>query len=424
MDASPRSISRRSLLLSAPAAMAAAGALSQVAHAAGRAEIRVGVIGCGGRGTGAAANALTASPDVRIVALADLFQDRLDESRAQLLQTDAARAKVADDHCFVGFDAYEKLLATDVDYVILATSPHYRPIHFEAAIAKGKHVFIEKPVAVDPVGIRKVLAAADEADRKKLSVVAGTQRRHEKCYLEAMQRIRDGAIGDIVAARCYWNMGGLWVKERKPEWSDMEWQNRNWLYFTWLSGDHIVEQHVHNLDVVNWAVGEWPVKAMGMGGRQVRTDAKYGNINDHFAVEYEYPKGVFLMSMCRQTNGCADRVSEVVHGTRGICYTASGFAKIEGKAAWEFKGDNNNDPYVQEHVDLVAAIQSGKPVNEARTVARSTLCAIMGRMSAYTGKEVTFDFAINSKLDLSPPKYAMGDLKIPDVAVPGRTPLV
>ncbi|MBI3818253.1 MAG: Gfo/Idh/MocA family oxidoreductase [Planctomycetes bacterium] len=423
MQHSDVEITRRSFILSTPVALAAAGSLASVAHAAGRAELRVGVIGCGGRGGGAAVDALHASPDVRIVALADLFQDRLDECRANLLQTDPQRAKVENDKCFTGFDAYEKLLATDVDYVILATAPHFRPIHFEAAIAKGKHVFIEKPVGVDPTGIRRVLAAADEANKKKLCVVAGTQRRHEKCYLEAMQRIRDGAIGDIVSARCYWNMGTLWEKERKPEWTDVEWQIRNWLYFTWLSGDHIVEQHVHNIDVINWAMGSTPVKAMGMGGRQVRVAPRFGNIFDHFAVDFEYQGGVPLMSMCRQTDGCADRVSEAIHGTKGICYTASGFARIDGKNPWEFK-DTNNQPYVQEHVDLIAAIRSGKHVNEAHTVARSTLCAIMGRMSAYTGKEISWDFVMNSKLDLAPAKYTFGDMKSPDVAVPGRTPLI
>jgi predicted dehydrogenase len=284
-------------------------------------------------------------------------------------------------------------------------------------------VFLEKPVAVDPAGVRIVLAAAEEADRKRLCVVAGTQRRHEKCYREAMAQLSGGAIGKIISARCYWNMGGLWMKPPQPEWSDMEWQLRNWLYFTWLSGDHIVEQHVHNLDVVNWALGGHPVRAMGMGGRQVRTHPHYGNVFDHFAVDYEYADGTHLISMCRQTDNCAAKVEEVFHGTNGKLTTRPGYAALDGAKSWRFKGDNGN-PYVQEIIDLFAAIESGKRINEARSVAESTLTAIMGRMSAYSGKEVTWDQALNSKLDLTPSAYEFGPLPSPEVAVPGTTPLI
>ena len=397
-------------------------AVGRSAQAAGSETIRVGLVGCGGRGTGAARNALEASPGARIVALADLFRDRLDGCR-ELLASHSDRGSVATKQCFVGFEAYRELLAGDVDLVILATPPHFRPMHFAAAVESGRHVFMEKPAAVDPTGIRTVLAAADVADRKGLSVVAGTQRRHEESYLAAMARIHDGAIGRIVSTQCWWNMGGLWVKPPRDEWSDMEWQVRNWLYFTWLSGDHIVEQHVHNLDVVNWAVGTHPVRAMGMGGRQVRTQPDYGHIFDHFAIEYEYPGNVFLASMCRQIDGCANRVQEAIHGTDGHAVTRSGYAVIHGPTPWRFDTDSPS-PYVLEHRDLIPSITEGPSLNEARRVAESTLTAIMGRMSAYTGQVVTWQQALDSQLDLSPPAYEFGDLPVPPVAVPGRTPLI
>jgi predicted dehydrogenase len=400
-------------------------------------ELKVGIIGCGGRGTGAAVNALEASPRTRIVALADVFAGRMASCREHLASLDpamAARAAVPDERCFEGFGGCHRLIESGVDMVVLATPPHFRPMQFEAAIRAGKHVFMEKPVAVDAPGVRRVLSAAEEADRRGLCVVAGTQRRHERSYREAMERLRSPAgsdgIGTIVAARCSWNQGGLWMHSRKPEWSDMEWQLRNWLYFTWLSGDHIVEQHVHNLDVINWAMGAHPVKAAGMGGRQVRTDPAYGHVFDHFAVEFEYPGGAMVTSMCRQIDGCDSRVEELLIGTHGRALLRPGYAAIDRAGpggqhehAWAFEGEDNN-PYVQEIVDLIEAIDHGPAVNEARAVAESTLTAIMGRMSAYTGREVTWEQALNSTLDLSPPAYEFGPLATPEVAVPGRTPLV
>jgi predicted dehydrogenase len=238
-----------------------------------------------------------------------------------------------------------------------------------------------------------------------------------------MQRLHDGAIGKIIAARVYWNMGGLWMNPPRPEWTDMEWQLRNWLYFTWLSGDHYVEQHVHNLDVANWAIGSHPVRAMGVGGRQVRTDPNYGHIFDHFAVEYEYPDGAYLMSMARQIENCADRVGEQIHCVKGVMKTQSGSASIKGEQEWRFRGDNGN-PYVDEHVDLIAAIEGGPYINEAKQVAESTMTAIMGRMAAYTGKEITWDQALNSKENLAPEQYAFGPIAVPPIAMPGKTPLV
>lgn len=421
-DIAELSLSRRDVIQSA--AIFAAASLSvrvlgqQQAQVAPK-PVRVGVIGCGGRGTGAAVNALEASPSVRITALADVFPERIDNARKQL-QGFGDRARIDDAKCFLGFDAYKRVCESDVDYVILATAPHFRPIHLAEAVAKGKHVFMEKPCAVDPAGVRSVLASAEIADQKKLSIVAGTQRRHETCYIEAMKRVHDGQLGKIVTARCYWNQGGLWMHPRQPEWSDMEWQLRNWLYFTWLSGDHIVEQHVHNLDVINWGLKANPIKCTAMGGRQVRTDPAYGNVFDHFCCEFEYPDGVTVISQCRQIDGCAGRVEEVFEGTDGRIVTMPGRAKITGKNPWNF-GENDNEPYTQEHIDLIAAIQSGKQVNEARAVAHSTMTAVMGRIAAYTGKTVTWDQMMKSDLSLVPPAYEFGSMPVPPVAMPGRS---
>lgn len=409
---------RREFIITSTAA-AASLALAQDSNSG---TIRVGLIGCGGRGTGAAEDALQAAKmlkvNLEIVALADLFEDRLKGCRRYLAKHKDA-VKVTDDTCFVGFDAYQKLLKTDVTCVILATPPGFRPIHFEAAIEAGKHVFMEKPVAVDPAGVRRVLEAGKRARMKNLGVVAGTQRRHQKSYLETIQRIKDGAIGEIVAARCYWNQGGLWVRKREDGWTDMEWQCRNWLYFDWLSGDHIVEQHIHNIDVINWVMGGYPVKAVGVGGRQVRTDAIYGNIYDHFAIDFEYANGVHLLSMCRQQPGTenASNVSEAVVGTKGI---ADPGGWIRGAKEWRFQGKQTN-PYVQEHADLIQSIRDGKPLNETEQVAYSTLTAIMGRHAAYTGKAVTWDEILNLDLDYSPAKYEFGPLPIRPVPIPGKS---
>jgi predicted dehydrogenase len=288
-------------------------------------------------------------------------------------------------------------------------------MHLKAAVEAGKHVFMEKPAGVDPTGIRSVLASSKLAEEKKLAIVAGTQRRHQKRYVETMKRLHAGAVGDIVTGRCYWNQGGLWMRPRQSEWSDVEWQIRNWNYFTWLSGDHIVEQHVHNLDVMNWALQAHPVRCVGMGGRQARTHSNYGHIYDHFAVDYEYPNGVRVMSMCRQIDGTASDVSEHVVGTMG---TADCSGSIRGKNTWQFQGDEQN-AYVQEHTDLVTSIREGKPLNEGRQLAESTLTAIMGRMSAYTGQAVTWEEALNSPMNLMPEKLELGSKPVDPVAVPG-----
>ena len=299
--------------------------------AAGSDAIRIGIIGAGGRGTGAAIDAVNSSPGVEIVAVYDAFQDRVDKSLQTLREKVPAAVKVKPEHCFTGLDGYKKLLAIkDINYIVTAAPPGFRPLHLQAAVEAGKNVFIEKPVAVDPVGVRSVIASSALAAEKGLAIVAGTQRRHQTRYLETMRRIHDGAIGEVVGGQCYWNQGDLWVIKKTPAMSEMEWQCRNWLYFSWISGDHIVEQHVHNLDVVNWALGAMPVKVMGMGGRRGPDGPEYGNIFDHFAVEFEYPNGARVMSMCRQTPGCADRVEEKIVGTKGHAF---GYGKISGPDA-------------------------------------------------------------------------------------------
>ncbi len=420
-------ISRRDFIKSsvASAALLGVGALSvgQGAYAAGSDEFKVGVVGCGGRGSGAAMDCIKSSPGMKIVALGDLFQDRMDGLYNNLTGNPDLKAMVdlSKDKCFTGFDAYKKVIDSGVDLVILASPPGFRPTHLKYAVEQGKHVFMEKPVAVDATGVRIVLNCAYEAARKNLGVVCGTQRRHQLGYVENMKRIHDGAIGEIVSAQCYWNQGGLWNHGRKPEWTDMEWQVRNWLYFTWLSGDHICEQHVHNIDVINWALNGHPIKCVGLGGRQVRTDPAYGHVFDHFAVEFEYPNGARLMSMCRQIDGCVSNVSERVIGTKGVS-GCGGWIK-GGKADWKYDGPNPG-PYQQEHADLVASIRAGKPLNEAKRIAESCLTAIMGRMSTYTGQEVSWEQALNSKENLMPAKLELGPLAVAPVAIPGKTPLI
>jgi predicted dehydrogenase len=419
-------LTRRDFLKTASAASMAtlAGAMAGTGglFAAGSDTIRIGVIGAGGRGTGAAIDAVNAAPGVEIVALYDPFQDRVASSLKTLKEKVPAAVKVKPEACFTGLDGYKKLLEIkDINYIVTAAPPGFRPLHLKASIEAGKNVFMEKPVAVDPVGVRSVIASSELAAKKGLAIVAGTQRRHQQKYLETLKRVHDGAIGDIVGGQCYWNQGDLWVIKKTPEMSELEWQCRNWLYFSWTSGDHIVEQHVHNIDVMNWALRATPVKVMAMGGRQVRTAPEYGNIFDHFAVEFEYPNGVRVMSMCRQTKGCADRVEEKIVGTKGHAF---GYGEISGPNAWKFEAEEAN-PYVVEHTDLIASIRDGKPLNEGKRIAESTLCAIMGRMSAYTGRALSWDWAMNSsKLDLFPAELAFGPHAVDPVAVPGTTPLV
>ena len=395
----------------------AAAALAPYVFASESEEvIRVGVIGCGGRGTGAIWNCLASSPMVRITALGDVFEERVQSAAAKL--ANEPRSSVTPETSFSGFDAFQKVLSADVDLVILATPPHFRPEHFAAAVDGGKHVFMEKPVAVDAPGVRTVIAAAAEAKKKKLSVVSGTQRRHQQPYLEAMKQVQDGRIGEIRSASCWWNQGFLWRVDRTANMTDTEWQMRNWLYFTWLSGDHIVEQHIHNIDVCNWAIGGPPKSATGMGGREVRTGPEWGNIFDHFAIDFEYENDVRVTSWCRQIDGCTGKVAEEVVGTEGVLRTDGGRAIITGESPWRTKGGRN--PYEQEHIDLIASITgSGPYLNEGQRVAESTMTAIMGRNSAYSGTKLTWEEAISSEVRLGPDHYNFGPLAVRPVSVPG-----
>ncbi len=417
--------SRRDFLKTTAAAAIGTGLAGREilgAYAGGADAIRVGVIGCGGRGTGAVQDALGSAENVTLVAMGDAFRDRLDESLKRLKEGKfGAQVSVTPERTFVGFDAFQKVIASDVNYIILATPPGFRPAHLKAAIEAGKHVFTEKPIAVDGAGVRAVLGLVDVAKQKGLGVGAGTQRRHQTGYIETIKRIQDGAIGDLVSGRVYWNQGGLWNRPRQPNWSDLEWQMRNWLYFTWLSGDHIVEQHVHNLDVANWVLNSHPARAYGMGGRQVRTGPEYGHIYDHHAVDYEYENGFRLMSFCRQIQRCDNMNGEAIHGSKGWSQVEK--YTISGANAWKFAGTDSR-PYVQEHTDLIASIRAGKPINELKHVAESTLTAIMGRMSTYTGKAVTWDQALNSKENWAPAELSFNaKLAVPPVPMPGVTPL-
>jgi predicted dehydrogenase len=420
---SPALRSRRDFLVHSAAVVAGSGLAAAAAPARARERdrvLRVGLIGCGGRGTGAAAQALSTSGPVELVAMGDAFADRVAESREHLGKSRVKdRVKVDAARCFVGFDAFEKVLDAGVDVVLLATPPHFRPAQFAAAVEHGVHVFMEKPVAVDAPGVRQVLAAGAAAAQKNLAVGVGLQRRHQRRYLETMRRVHEGAIGDVVAARCYWNMGSLWHKEKEAGWTEMEWQMRNWLYFTWLSGDHIVEQHIHNIDVVNWAKRMHPVRAVGVGGRQVRTAKEFGHIFDHHSVHFEYADGSWLFSQCRQIPGCWNSVSEHLIGTSGRaeCHDGKILAR-NGDVVWEFE-DGERDPFQQEHDDLFAAIRAGAPYNEAQHGAESTLTAVMGRMATYTGREVTWEQALASEERLGPPRYEWGEAPFPPVAMPG-----
>jgi predicted dehydrogenase len=394
------------------------------AHAAGGDTLRVGLIGCGGRGTGAAEQALTADKNTRLVAVGDAFQDRLDECLSTLegstVEGIADRVDVPGDRRFVGFDAYRNVI-DQVDVVILTTPPHFRPIHMAYAVEKGVHAFVEKPVATDATGVRSFLASCDEARKKNLSVVSGLCWRYHNPRRETMKRVLDGAIGKIVAIETTYNSGGVWDprKTREEVGSEMEYQMRNWYYHCWLSGDHIVEQAVHGIDTMAWALGDRPpIQCRASGGRQVRTDPKYGNIFDHFSVVYEYPDNVRGYHNCRHWANTDGQVKDYILGSKGTCDVFG--SRIAGENAWRYRGPNNL-MYQTEHDELFASIRAGKPVNNGPYAATSTLLAIMGRMAAYTGKVVTWEMALNSKEDLGPGHYAWGDVPERPVPRPGVT---
>jgi predicted dehydrogenase len=421
-------------------------ALQNTAHAAGDDKIKVGVVGCGGRGSGAAENVLHSAPGVEIVAIGDVFKFRVDGLRNRLqhvVEEDATvkgfgnNVDLPEERCFVGLDAYQKVINSPANYIILATPPGFRPVHIPAVVAAKKNLFTEKPVGVDGGGIRKVLEAYDKSKDLGLHIAAGTQRRHQAGYLETLQRVHDGAIGDLVALRCFWNQGPIWFRKRTElasngvSDSDLAYQLHNWYHFVWTCGDHICEQHVHNLDVCNWAMkNQHPTRVFGVGGRAQLPHGnpdEVGNIFDHFMLDYEYANGVHMLSMCRQMKGCDGNlrgisgVSEALVGTKGTCQADAHTINGE-KVATPRKG---TDPYVQEHTDLIESIRKNQPLNELQHVAESTLTAIMGRMAAYTGKMVTWEQALNTKEDTMPHKLAW-DMKLetPPAATPGTTKLV
>ena len=399
----------------------------RMVHAASDDTLKVGLIGCGGRGSGAAMNAMRADPNVKLTAMADLFDDRLQRARKNI-QASLKGAEmedkyaVADDHAFSGFDAYKHLLETDIDVVLMASTPHFRPRHLAAAVDAGKHIFCEKPVAVDGPGVRDVMQSVQKAKEKNLSLVSGLCWRYDYGVRETVNRIKDGAIGEMKAIHTNYLAGTLWHRGRQPEWSEMEYQIRNWLYFTWLSGDHIVEQHIHSLDKCVWLMDdELPQKCFGLGGRQVRTEEKFGNIYDHHAVCYEYANGLKVFAYTRQMSGCKTDVNDYIYGTNGTAELLK--FRIDGPNAWRHEG-RRPSMYDVEHKELFAGIRSGNHINNGDYMAKSTLMAIMGRMACYTGDIIDSDAALNSTEDLSPEAYEFGDVAIPKIALPGKTKLV
>lgn len=393
--------------------------------------IKVALVGCGGRGTGAAIQALRTKQNVKLVAIADAFQDRVTQclnSMKKVEEIDAARIDVPQDRQFVGFDSYLKAMPL-ADVVILATPPGFRPLHFEAAVKLGKHVFMEKPVATDPAGINKVLATAKLAKARKLNVVVGLQRHYQNSYRELFKR--KDLIGDITSAQCWWNGDGVWVRPRQEGQTEMEYQMRNWYYFNWLCGDHITEQHVHNIDVINWFKGAYPIKAQGMGGREVRTGKEYGEIFDHHFVEFHYADGTILNSQCRHQPKTMSKVDEFLVGTKGKIFAgAANIVDHKGKVVYQFDKKTENDPYQTEHDELFAAIAKGQyKFEDAENGAHSTMSSILGRMATYSGQVIELDKALASNIDLQPKEYswtaAPSILPNADgfypVAVPGTT---
>jgi myo-inositol 2-dehydrogenase/D-chiro-inositol 1-dehydrogenase len=396
--------------LAAGAALAGGLSITRSAHAEGSGVIRLALIGAGGRGTGAAVNALqnAANPNVKLVAIADAFQNRLEGSLKGIISNCKDKVDVPPERRFVGLDGYQKAIDCGVDAVLLCGPPGFRPMQFEAAVKAGKHVFMEKPVATDAPGIRRLLAANEEAKKKKLAVAVGHHLRHEAKHQEIIKRIHDGAIGELKFLRAYFDSSGVWVRPRRPEQTEMQYQVNNWYYFTWLSGDHIVEQHVHDLDVMNWIMKDAnPVEANGMGGRQVRVGKDYGEIFDHHAIEFTYADGTKMYSFCRHIPGCWDSFSEHAHGTNGEAHIEGhGRSELLVKGQPPARWERLKDGHQVEMDDLFAAMLAGKDYNEGDFAARASMTAIFGRMATYSGRVVKWDEAINSKLDLSPSGYA------------------
>jgi myo-inositol 2-dehydrogenase/D-chiro-inositol 1-dehydrogenase len=405
--------SRREFLKTSTAAAAAAAttslAVGRVAHAAGSDALKIGLIGCGGRGSGAVVSALTVDPGARLTAVADAFEDRAQSARDRLKKKLGDRVAVDDAHCFPGFDGHRRLLESGVDVAILAEPPHFRPMHIEACVEAGVHLFAEKPMAVDAPGVRRVLAAGEKARNKNFSFISGFETRYSPAAREAVRRVHDGAIGDVIAIQGTYNVGFLWHRGHQPDWTEMQFQMRNWYYFTWLSGDHIVEQHVHFMDKVGWLMhDEPPLHAWGYGGRSVRTDPKWGDIFDHHAVVFEYPNGTLVYAFTRQQDGCWNEVSDLVLGTEGRLARGRGGRGeyvMEGKTNWVSEKSSVH-PEINCFEEMFAAMRAGKPINDSLSMARSTMLAILGRMATHSGQRVTWEEAFNSKRVLAPESYA------------------
>ena len=387
-------------------------------------EIKVGVIGCGGRGSGAIQNLFDAADGIRLTALGDVFPDRLEGLRK--MAAEKLGQEVPDENCFIGFDAYQKVIDSGVDMIIDTTPPVFRPDHFKYAVQKGVHSFLEKPVAVDAKGYRTMMAAAKQAQAKGLCVVCGTQRHHQRPYVEAFRKIQEGYIGEITGGNVYWNQGMLWYRNREKGWSDMEWMIRDWVNWKWLSGDHIVEQHVHNIDVFLWMSGYKVAKATGFGARHRRIT---GDQYDQFSIDFEMENGVHLHSMCRQIDGCSNAVGEIIYGTKGSWNSFDHEIKdLDGNVVWKFDNEKaetefqQHNPYVLEHVDLVNHIRKGEPIDEATACAMSTLAGVMGRTAAYTGDTISWDDMSQSEMDYLPEKLEIGpmDMSGYTVQVPGK----
>ncbi len=386
--------------------------------------LKAGLIGCGGRGTGAAVNFVDAGPNLQVTALGDIFQDKIDNCRAELKAQ--RNIDIADENCYLGFDSYQKVIDSGVDVVLLCTPPHFRPAHIEAAVNARKHIFLEKPCAVDPVGARSVLASSKKAEALGLSMISGTIRRVQKDYMETWRQVANGAIGEITGANIIRNGGALWYRNPKPEWTQMEYMLRDWVNWCWLSGDHITEQFIHEIDVMNWYIGQNPVKAVGWGGRQRRVS---GDQYDFFSIEYEYENGMRSHCAARQVNGCTNKKVQQINGTKGYADAAGIIYDWDGNETWKYpmpqEGDTNSpwkvtNPYVQEHINLVTAIRNGQPINDTEAQVNSTLVTIMGRIAAYTGKDVTWEEVLNSDLYLGPQTYTFGP--VPEVI--GKVPII
>ena len=399
--------------------------------------LKLAVVGCGGRGTGAANQALKADENVELVAMADAFEDRLISS-LQSLQKEFEGSKkinVQDKHQYIGFDAYKKAI-DQADVVILATPPGFRPYHFEYAVKAGKHIFMEKPVATDVPGIRKVLEMAKIAKENKLNVVVGLQRHYQNNYLAIAEKIKQNEVGKILSGQVYWNSSGVWVNPRKSGQSEMEYQMRNWYYFNWLCGDHILEQHIHNIDVANWFIGEYPVSAQGMGGRLIRTGPEHGEIYDHHFVEFKYPSGAVISSQCRHQPGTWSKVGEAFQGTKGIIDMndagAASIKDLEGNNIFEYRSRTDPNPYQVEHDKLFASIRNKEVISDAENGAKSTMSAIIGRMATYSGQVINWEEAINSEIILMPkevnwesiPPTVPGENGSYPIPTPGKTQVI